>query len=86
MLLRVLAATWPHSMAASRLDLDAFSIFLGEAASAARAKLSPCREQEPGQPFACLRAHFEVDSRAGLLRYCESSLLVASKERPPWAE
>ena len=84
--MRVLAAIRPHSMAASRLALGAISIRLGEAASAAWAKLSPCREQEPGHPSIFLQAYFEVGSSAGLLHYCESSLFLPSKDQPSWTK
>ena len=46
------------SVAASRLALGAISMFLGEAASAAWAELSQCREQEPGPPRIFLEAYF----------------------------
>ena len=72
---------------ARRLALGALSIFLSEAAKATWGRVSPGREEEPGQLSSFLQAYFEgVLSSAGLLHYCESSLLVASKERPRWAE
>ena len=55
--MRVLAAIWPQSMAANKLFLGAFSIFLGEVASVVGTKLSPCRDQE-SSPSVFLQAHF----------------------------
>ena len=41
-------------------------MLLGEAASAAWAELSPCREQEPNPPSTSLQAYF-----ASLLLFCQ---------------